>query len=105
MLLRADASNTRGQSQFNKERGDIMSMHAQFELMREVRDADPHYRINGLLIGVEVIDMRRVWDRVDLLIRPRTGKGEVWVSREAIVELSSAVDEGAQAQVEYEKNL
>ena len=28
----------------------------------------------------KVLDVRKVWDRVDLLVSPVSGKGETWVS-------------------------
>jgi len=40
-----------------------------------------HYRINGLLIEVRVLDARKVWGRIDLLIEPTNGIGTIWVAR------------------------
>jgi hypothetical protein len=36
-------------------------------------------RMDGLTIQVKVIDLRRVWNRVDALITPIAGEGETWV--------------------------
>ena len=36
--------------------------------------------VNGLEILVQAEDMRQVWNRVDYLITPVQGYGEVWVA-------------------------
>jgi hypothetical protein len=36
-------------------------------------------RIEQLQVIVQILDARKVWDRVDYLIRPIQGTGEQWV--------------------------
>lgn len=38
------------------------------------------WRADALRIEVEIVDVRRVFDRHDVLIRPVAGTGERWVS-------------------------
>lgn len=37
------------------------------------------YNMNGMLFPVRVLDARKVWGRVDILISPLGGSGETWV--------------------------
>lgn len=37
-----------------------------------------------LTFEIEILDVRKCWDRVDYLIRPLAGAGESWVSARTI---------------------
>jgi hypothetical protein len=39
-------------------------------------------RFESLHVMCRVLDARRVWDRVDLLVKPTAGDGQQWVSSE-----------------------
>lgn len=42
------------------------------------------YRHNGMDFPVRVLDCRKVWGRVDLLVSPVGGTGEKWVEQSAV---------------------
>lgn len=58
-----------------KQAAAILAEHADGAFLRTGR---------GLLVPVLVEDVRQVWDRVDLLVSPVNGHGEVWVSAECV---------------------
>lgn len=42
------------------------------------------YRFNGMAFAVHVLDARKVWGRVDLLISPVNGEGQKWVEASTV---------------------
>lgn len=40
------------------------------------------FDVSGGSVGVYCVveDVRKVWDRIDLMVRPESGKGSAWVS-------------------------
>jgi len=38
----------------------------------------------GMEVEAVVIDAREVWGRIDILVRPAAGRGEAWVSKDAV---------------------
>ena len=42
------------------------------------------YRIHLMDFPVTVLDVRRVWNRIDLLIEPIAGKGKSWVDAQTV---------------------
>lgn len=47
-------------------------------------DKTATFQIHGLAVDVRIKDVRKVFDRVDCLVEPVSGKGESWVSRSAL---------------------
>lgn len=49
--------------------------------------------VSGFCGGVycTVVDVRKVWNRVDLLVRPVAGHGEQWVSMDRVERTNSGV--------------
>lgn len=43
-----------------------------------------YYRINGMKFPVRILDARKVWGRVDVLVEPVGGEGSKWVEKSAI---------------------
>ena len=58
-----------------------MTNGSQLSVSNAVSEEIKHglYSINGLLFPVRVLDARKVWGRVDVLISPLGGSGETWV--------------------------
>ena len=42
--------------------------------------------VEGLYIDVEILDMRKVWARIDYLVTPVQGAGEKWVSSDRVTQ-------------------
>ena len=42
--------------------------------------------VEGLYIDVEILDIGRVWNRIDYLVRPVQGSGEKWVSSDRVTQ-------------------
>lgn len=47
-------------------------------------------RVEELQIGVEIVDIRKVWNRIDFLVSPVNGQGEKWVSEERVTILGQS---------------
>ena len=58
--------------------GAVASITAAIENTRAL------YSVNGMFFPCEIIDARKVWGRVDVLIRPVGGRGEKWVEKSSI---------------------
>lgn len=43
--------------------------------------------MEDLKFGVEILDVRKVWSRVDYLVKPIAGKGEQWISGSRISDI------------------
>ena len=43
-----------------------------------------HFHIHGLTVEVQILDARRVFDRVDYLIQPTKGSGQSWVHQSSV---------------------
>ncbi len=41
-------------------------------------------RIDGLKVEVKIINIRKVWNRIDCLVTPISGNGEQWVALERL---------------------
>lgn len=41
-------------------------------------------RFGGVRVWVIVEDVRKVWNRVDLLVRPESGEGSEWISMDRL---------------------
>lgn len=59
------------------------------ELVRKIKtdaagNATGTLRCEGFVIDVEILDVRKVWNRTDYLVTPLQGTGEVWVSAERV---------------------
>lgn len=48
-------------------------------------------RFGSVSVWAVVNDVRKVWNRVDLLIQPESGEGEEWVSMDRVVRADSAL--------------
>lgn len=44
--------------------------------------------MEGLRVRVQVLDVRHVWGRIDVLITPLAGEGSVWVTRDRLIDWS-----------------
>ena len=42
------------------------------------------YRIHGMDFPVTVLDVRRVFNRIDFLVAPVSGKGQSWVDAQTV---------------------
>jgi len=51
-------------------------------------DGHAYGRVNfdGLMVDVEVLDVRKVWNRVDYLITPIQGIGEKWIESSRLMQ-------------------
>ena len=38
-----------------------------------------HLPCDGLIVDVQILDIRKVWNRIDYLVTPVQGTGEKWV--------------------------
>jgi len=54
------------------------------ELFKNI-DKTATYHINGLDIIVTIIDVRKVWGRIDYRISPVKGSGLTWIERSSLV--------------------
>lgn len=43
--------------------------------------------VGELIIAVEILDARKVWNRTDYLVRPIAGSGQQWVSADRTVDV------------------
>jgi hypothetical protein len=50
------------------------------------------WQVEGLKVPVEVLDIRKVWNRVDYLCKPFYGNGEKWISEERIALIKDVID-------------
>ena len=41
-------------------------------------------RLNGFRVEVDVLDAREAYGRIDLLVRPTAGSGEVWKQADTV---------------------
>ncbi len=42
--------------------------------------------VDGLRIDVAILDIRKVWARIDYLVTPLQGSGEKWVSSDRVTQ-------------------
>jgi len=58
------------------------------ELVLEARDKFPggegFVTIDKLTVAVRVLDARKVFGRIDVLVTPKEGRGEQWISMDRV---------------------
>lgn len=42
--------------------------------------------IDGLIFNVKVLDLRQVWNRLDVKITPMSGTGEAWIEARRLIQ-------------------
>lgn len=47
-------------------------------------DRSGHYRTNGLLVKVRIVDVRTRYGAADYRIEPTSGKGRIWVRSDSV---------------------
>jgi hypothetical protein len=45
--------------------------------------------INGLIVDVQILDFRQVWDRLDAKITPCAGTGEAWIEARRLIQANT----------------
>lgn len=54
--------------------------------MNQLVNATATYQVKGTFkVNVRIVDVREVWGRTDVMIRPVDGTGELWVDVQSVV--------------------
>jgi len=62
-----------------------MTNNTQLSVTESLRGKTGYQRLDGLYYPVRILDARKVFGRIDILITPVGGRGERWTQADTIV--------------------